>query len=165
MARYRKDFPLTTSPDAIFQTVYQYLIFEGYEYLQYDHENVFKKGHGLMTGPTFLKLSFSENAVRLEAWMKYALLPGVYVGEIGLTSFIGAAVKGPLKRRVAQIEEILAQYAATPAATYEAQATPDQPEYFFCTNCGTKLPQGTAFCPNCGHKTTDSSQHMQTPQE
>ena len=157
MARYRKDFPLTISPDAIFQTVYQYLIFEGYEYLQYDHENVFKKGMGLMTGPTFLKLSFSEHTVRLEAWMKYALLPGVYVGEIGLTGFVGAAVKGPLKRRVAQIEAILTNDASNSAAAYEAQTTPDQPEYFFCTNCGTKLPQGTAFCPNCGQKIDDSA--------
>lgn len=159
MARYSKDFPLKTSPDAIFQTVYQYLITEGYEYIQYDHENVFKKGKGLMAGPTFLKLSFSESTVRLEAWMKYALLPGVYVGELGLTGFVGAAVKGPLKRRVARIETILTQYAATPAVTYGAQF--DRPGYFFCTNCGTKLPQGTAFCPNCGQKTTDPVPHEQ----
>lgn len=157
MARYSKEFPLTTAPDEIFKTVHQYLMSEGYEYLQYDRENVFKKGHGLMTGPTFLKLSFSERTVRLEAWMKYALLPGVYVGEIGLTGFVGAAVKGPLKRRVAQIEAILTHYAATPAATSETQVTPEPAGDFFCTKCGTKLTQGTAFCPNCGQKIDDSA--------
>ena len=156
MARSSKDFPLKASPDEIFKSVYQYLMIEGYEYTQYDNENVFKKGKGLMAGPTFLKLSFSGNAVRLQAWMKFALLPGVYVGELGLTGFVGAAVKGPLKRRVEQIEEILARYAAIPES-YDFSTQPQetrQPVYFFCTKCGKKLPQGTAFCPQCGHKTS-----------
>ena len=31
--------------------------------------------------------------------------------------------------------------------------TPEpKPTSFFCPNCGTKMPVGTAFCPNCGTK-------------
>ena len=171
MARYIKDFRVAASPDTIFGAVYPYLMSEGYEYIQYENENVFKKGKGLMTGPTFIKLSFAGNAVRLEAWMKYALFPGVYVGELGLTGFVGAAVKGPLKRRVAQIEAMIMQHAnydfsaqqqapyaaQTPQqSAYAAQTAANQPGQVFCMNCGTRLAQGTSFCPNCG-------QHVQTP--
>lgn len=172
MARYIKEFQVATTPDTIFNTVYQYLLSEGYEYIRYENENVFQKGKGIWTGPTFIKLSFSKSAVRLEAWMKYALLPGVYVGEMGLTGFVGAAVKGPLKRRVSQIEAMIMQ-----CANYDFSTQPQVPQqpacavqtaanqpYFFCTNCGTKLAQGTAFCPNCG-KATDAAQHTQTPSQ
>ncbi len=111
MARYRKDFPFPSSPDALLNAIGQYLSMEGYELTQYEQETVFKKGYGIMTGPTYIKVSYQPNYITVEAWMKYALLPGVYVGEIGLTGFVGAAVKGPLKRRIAQIESMIVQAA------------------------------------------------------
>lgn len=114
MARYVNDFQMSAPPEPLFNAIHSYLISEGYTYLQYDNENVFKKGKGLMCGPTFIKVSFAVNAVRVEAWMKYALFPGVYVGEIGLKGFVGAAAKGPLKNRVAQIESMICQYGGRP---------------------------------------------------
>lgn len=120
MARYINDFQLSAPPDMIFNAIHSYLTSEGYTYMQYDNENVFKKGMGIMCGPSFIKVSFAPNAVRLEAWMKYALLPGVYVGEIGLTGFVGAAVKGPLKNRVAQIESMIRQYGGIPMTAVPA---------------------------------------------
>ena len=34
----------------------------------------------------------------------------------------------------------------------------------FCTNCGSKLPEGAAFCTNCGAKviSDESDLHNQT---
>lgn len=36
----------------------------------------------------------------LEAWIKFAILPGVYVGEMGTKGFVGALPKQLLKERV-----------------------------------------------------------------
>ena len=159
MARYSRDFQLRSSPDAVFNAVHQYLIPEGYEYIQYDNENVFKKGKGFWTGPTFFKLSFTTSTVRLEAWMKYALLPGVYIGEFGPTGFVAAAAKGPFKRRIAYIEAVIRQYADIPTpqappirqSMCTEQNVENQLYYdMFCTNCGTKLEPGVSICANCG---------------
>lgn len=144
MARYIKDFQINTDFQSVYSAINQYLQREGYEYINYDGENVFKKGKGVMSGPSFFKFSYSGNMVRMETWMKYALLPGVYVGELGVTGFAAAAVKGPWKNRIRQIEAIL--------TTSSGMQPSDTAEKVFCTNCGAQVPATAAFCPVCGQK-------------
>ncbi|MBQ8827552.1 MAG: hypothetical protein IJZ90_00220, partial [Clostridia bacterium] len=150
MARYIKDFQISVSQDMLFNKIYSYLMSEGYDYIEYDSESVFKKGKGIVNGPTFIKLSFGANSVRLEAWLKYALLPGVYVGEIGLKGFVGAAAKGPLKLRVAQIENMIMQSAADYAAN--SCAAVQNTNSVQCKNCGAMLAVNDEFCCKCGTK-------------
>lgn len=111
MARYIKDFQTNSEPQTVHSVVNQYLQSEGYEYINYDGENVFKKGNGVWSNPTFFKFSYSGNMVRMETWMKYAFFPGVYVGELGVTGFVGGAVKGPWKKRINKLEGILSNFA------------------------------------------------------
>lgn len=107
-----------------------------------------------MAAPTFIKISFFTGIVRVEAWLKFALLPGVYVGEEGLEGALGFAVKGPLKQRVACVTGIISRYAALPnnsvSANTGAQYTNASPQNNFCTNCGAALMQGASFCSRCG---------------
>ena len=111
MARYIKDFQTNVDSQAVHSSVNQYLLSEGYEYINYDGENVFRKGNGVWSNPTFFKFSYSGNMVRMETWMKYAFFPGVYVGELGVTGFVGSAVKGPWKKRISNIESMLSNFA------------------------------------------------------
>ncbi len=182
MARYAKDFPMTGTPEQMYGALRNYLLSEGYEETQYKGDNVLKKGNGWVSGPTIFKISFFGNFMRVESWMAFALLPGVFVGEMGPEGFMGWAVKAPWKDRLAQIERMFAPvgyYAAagaTPAAyqqpaapvqnaaypqpaapvqnaAYPQPAAPVQPASGgFCTNCGARLTPGTAFCGNCGAK-------------
>lgn len=121
--RYVKDFEIVGDKQAVFNEVSKYLVSEGYEYREFEGEKVFKKGKGLMTGPTFIRLSCSGDLVRLEAWMKMAILPGVYVGETDLDGFMGAAAKGPLITRVKKIEG----YLATQGRELGVPSRPQQP--------------------------------------
>ncbi len=107
MPRYRSLFSVIPPASLFFEPAYQYLLSQGYEYIQLGGENVFKKGHGFFCAPRYIKVSCTADTVLIEAWMKYSLLPGVYVGEIGLTGFVGAAVRGPLKANVARLESML----------------------------------------------------------
>lgn len=107
MARYIREIPIRQNPSESFGAIHNYLIEDGFEYIEYDGENVFKKGNGWITGPTFIKVSYSSTHVRLEAWIKYAILPGVFVGECGMTGFVGAMAKGTMKRCTAWIEQTL----------------------------------------------------------
>ena len=42
----------------------------------------------------------NDGSYVLEAWIKFAILPGVYVGEMGTKGFVGALPKQLLKERV-----------------------------------------------------------------
>lgn len=107
MGRYIRDFMIKTDPQPILAAVFNYLQSEGYEYTELDGEKVYKKGKGLVTGPSIFKIYQYGAAIRLETWMKYAIAPGLYVGELDTTGFVGSAVKGPWKNRIAHIEHLL----------------------------------------------------------
>ena len=98
MARHIQDFRLQENPDQSFAAIHQYMLSSGYEYRNYEGEMVFKKGKGWFMAPTFVKVTYGPDRVRLEAWIKYAILPGVYAGELGREGFVGCAAKGPLKK-------------------------------------------------------------------
>lgn len=124
MGRTIKEFQLNTNPQQIISVIHDFLSSEGYKYLERKGENVYQKGDGLMMGPSFFKVTVSNNVLRLEAWMKTALLPGVYIGEIDLESFVGIAVKGPLKTRYQQIEGMLFQSGAYQIPTGSMMSVP-----------------------------------------
>lgn len=171
MARHIKDYQFTGAPDILFNSLNQYLHSEGYEYEELDGESVFKKGQGWLTSPTLFKFSFSGNVVRMETWMKYALIPGVFVGEIGLTGMVGAAVKGPWKKRIDQIERIIysaqqsignnnppshptqnnnTYYAPSTANTGASVGNPQPSNIAVCPSCKTRVEGDLKFCTNCG---------------
>ncbi len=122
MARHIVTYP-SPDPIALINAIGNYLTAtEGYEYVMYKNESVFKKGDGWVSGPTFFKFTPIQGGVCMETWMKYAILPGVFVGEIELKGMVGAAVKGPWKRRIACIESIVAQ--AVPQPQYQQPVQP-----------------------------------------
>ena len=107
MARYVRDLPLMEDPNSSFAAIYQYLTQEGFVYEAYKGEQVFRKGSGWVSCPTFIKVSYAPNMVRLEAWIKYAILPGVYAGEMGMEGFVGSLAKGTMRRCTAWVEQRL----------------------------------------------------------
>lgn len=164
MGRYIRDFGGVGFQEQIMNEVDRYLTSEGYEYVDFKGERVYKKGHGLAAGPTFIKVSFDGYGnARVEAWMKFAILPGVYAGEVDLKSFVGSAVKGPLKTRVAYIEDLIMRNSAAyaPMQGYSQygvpQNAPQYPRYgapgtasAVCPACGRPYPASAPACPVCG---------------
>lgn len=106
MARYIKNYVLNGNLQQIQNEITAYLQNDGYKYIEYDGENVFKKGMGVFSAPTFFKFIYNGNCVRMETWMKYTIVPGVFVGELSVDGFVGVLVKGRWKTRIAYIESI-----------------------------------------------------------
>lgn len=167
MARYICDFIMEQNQQEFFNRAHQLLTGMGYQYVNHKGEDVFKKGNGWVSAPTFFKITYSGNTIRIQAWLKTALLPGVYLGEHGIDGFYGFAVKDVLKGRVNQLEQLVMSMGAKPLGTPIAIIQPappavpampaaqNQPQQTiangnFCTNCGKALPQGSAFCSQCG---------------
>lgn len=148
MGRTVKEYEFNGSPEPMFTQIHNYLITRGYTYTEYDGEQLFKRGHGVVTAPQFIKISFFAGLIRVEAWIKFAILPGAYAGEIDLESVIGFAAKGNIKESVAQIEMMIQSAGVTVPyghANYAYNAAP-----LFCTGCGSQLTPDAAFCTKCG---------------
>lgn len=173
MARYTNDIMIQTGAQEAYAAVMQFLCDQGYEYIQYGGEDVFKKGNGILSGPTFFKFTYGNNVVHMETWMKYALLPGVYVGEYAIKGFVGAAVKGPWKQRVLYLEHMLsnlrpdnntAPQAAAEANRYDTQVfnETNSGQAGFDADCGVQSSMRaetaviddseSTFCSACGAK-------------
>lgn len=109
MARFVTEFTINQPKEFVDFILKDFCAKEGFEYTRFKGENVWKKGIGMMTAPQFIKVDCQNGKVHLEAWMKYAILPGVYCGEMGLTGFWGFAVKQMLKSRVDALIALLQQ--------------------------------------------------------
>ena len=110
MAKFIRDYDIGQNGEAVFNDINAYLVSEGYKYVKYKGQDGFKKGNGFVSGPTFFKLTFYGSVLRLETWLAYAWLPGVYSGEIGPDDFVGAAVKGPWRSRIAAVDATVRRY-------------------------------------------------------
>ncbi len=102
MARYRNIVQSGKAPEALRSEIEAYLVREGFK-LQ-EGSDVWKKGIGIMVGPQFVRFAVTSAGLELEAWIKWALLPGVYVGEFDIHGFVGAIPKKLLRDRIKAIE-------------------------------------------------------------
>ena len=154
MSRYHKEFRFANGVhELLLPDIHKYLTDEGYEYREFEGENVYKKGSGWVSAPTFVKIQASKTVIIIEAWIKTALLPGVYVGESGIDGFYGAAPKGILANRVRYIEQMIMNNGGVDAA-FAPQTPSVQPSQNakFCIKCGNKLEPDAKFCVKCGEK-------------
>lgn len=100
MARFVTNITINKPDDMIRFIVEDYLTKEGFALKNRDGEMVWKKGTGLLTAPKFIKIGFLNGQVHIEAWIKFAILPGVYAGEMGTTGVFYAVPKASLKKDV-----------------------------------------------------------------
>ena len=132
VARFIAEMPTGKPDDMVRFIAEDYLSKEGFKQKLYKGEAVWKKGNGLLPAPQFIKISSLQGHVHLEAWIKQAILPGVYVGEMGLDGAYGFAIKKVLKDRVDALARLLYQplAAAAPVPAGPAPAISDQPPIY-----------------------------------
>ena len=107
MARYHNDWQTPGPAQAYEPAISAYMTSEGFRQKQYKGQMVWKKGIGLMTYPQYLSIQYNGNSICVEAFIRYPLLPGVYIGELGINGFFAALPKGLLKQRVNTVEQFI----------------------------------------------------------
>jgi hypothetical protein len=105
MSRYVNTLPIRKSPEELNQAVRNYLAGQGFSLID-PARNVWKKGMGIMLGPQFVQFEVKPGTLRLEGWIQFALLPGVYIGEMGVDGFFALIPKRMLKSRLTEIERM-----------------------------------------------------------
>jgi len=114
MARYVKRFPISgIDTTGIANQIGTYMTSEGFNIVNYNGQQVWKKGSGLLTMPQYMAITFTPQEVVVEAFIRYAILPGVYVGEMGIEGAMLAIPKGLLSKRVDAVQKYLYQLIST----------------------------------------------------
>ena len=155
MARYVKDYTIKGQPDELLQKIEDYVVSEGYCITEYDGKTVYKKSSGAINAPSYIRIKYENDILRLQVWIKFPILPNVFVGEYDLQGIVGQEIKGPLSQRVKQIENYIQEYIEQTEKAAQAQveeAGEVEEEFIFCTNCGAKNKKMFAFCTMCGQK-------------
>ena len=105
MPRYSNTIKTDESPESLGEQIAEYLTHEGFKQVD-PVENIWKKGMGIMLGPQYVRFRTSPGSLLLEAWIKFAIVPGVYVGEMGIEGMFALIPKRKLKARVEEIEHL-----------------------------------------------------------
>lgn len=106
MSRYKNDLASNRTAAELEKIVKDFMVKEGFGSWAQE-PNTWKKGMGILTGPQFIKVEISGGKAHIEAWIKFALLPGVYVGEMGVTGFFGFALKNALRNKLVRLEKLI----------------------------------------------------------
>ena len=108
MARFITQIPTTKTPEQVNATVQEYMGLEGFSLTEHKGQMLWKKGNGFVSGPQYIfVVPLNNGMIQIEAFIKFAILPGVYAGEMGITGFFGAIPKGMLRTRVDNLVSIL----------------------------------------------------------
>ena len=107
--RFVTNFMINRSEEFVWSVTQDFFAKEGFQLTEYKGERVWKKGNGWFTGPQFMKVEYGNGQVHLEAWLKFAILPGVYCGEYGIDGARFFAVKAHLRTRVDALIRLLMQ--------------------------------------------------------
>ncbi|MCI8359765.1 MAG: hypothetical protein HFE86_00320 [Clostridiales bacterium] len=122
MSRYTNTLATNLDPQEVEAIVQQYMQSEGFSLMQYSQqEQAWKKGAGFLTYPQYMKVTPAPGSITVEAFLKFPLFPGVYVGELHLNGFVAAPIKSVLKGRVSRLEQMLQQAAYNKGQAMQGQ--------------------------------------------
>lgn len=109
MSRFKTEIQLNKPESFIDFIIKDFFSKEGFVNKEKDGESFWQYGTGLLTAPQFIKYTYENGVLDLEVWLKFALLPGVYCGEMGLKGFFGAAPKATLRKKIDQLITLVSQ--------------------------------------------------------
>lgn len=126
MSRSHLSYQLIQPPQIIFDGIHSFLISKGYSFKTENNEQVYKKGHGIITLPKYIKISTDNfSMLHIEAWLDWVFLPGISFGTLPFDDgqFLGAIPKNSLKKDVSALLAYIfnSGFCANPAPYYNGR--------------------------------------------
>ena len=106
MARTIKEVPYRGQVSRVDQAIRNYMATEKFAEIDNDGEMCFIKGSSLWSGLQMFKFEYSEEIVRISAWIEYRFFC-LRSCSAGLTGIIAAWTKGRAKYRMDQLLEVI----------------------------------------------------------
>lgn len=107
--RYVREEQLNKPEDFVTFIMNDYLSKNGFTQKQVKGEWVWQEGIGMLSVPKFLKYSYENGVLHLEAWVKTPWLPGVYGKDQNLDGFYSAFIKQSYKKEIQTVIDVLYQ--------------------------------------------------------
>lgn len=105
MARYLREELLNQPDEFVNFMMNDFLTKHGFTYVEHKGEMVYRGGGDWFDIPRFLKWSYYNGGIHIEAWTYTVWLPGVYGKENPLKGYYGCVYKSAFKK---DIEELIA---------------------------------------------------------
>lgn len=109
MSRFKTEIQLNKPESFVDFIIKDFFHKEDFVYKEQKGEILWQNGAGLLTAPQFIKYKYENGLLTLEAWLKFAIIPGVYCGEMGLKGIFGMGPKSMLKKKVNLLISLLSQ--------------------------------------------------------
>lgn len=119
MARYVKDLTLNKPEDFVAFIMNDYLSKNQFSMSDWKGEAAYRAGDAMMEGYKYLKWSYANGVLHLEAWMK-----GSFGGEMGLDGFVGCLQKKPYRESLEALFITLQQDINIPEGADISQMAP-----------------------------------------
>lgn len=109
MARFTQDIVLNKPDDFVYFIMNDYLQKNEFTMSNWKGEPAYQAGNAMVDGLRFLKWSYANGVLHLEAWLK-----GSMGGEWNLDGFVGCLMKKPYKESLMQLITVLQQTIPSP---------------------------------------------------
>ncbi len=160
MGRYFNRFVTNLPSEQINAVIDNFYTINSFKPYGYKGESWMKLGKGILVAPQIMRASVQENVVTIEAFVRYAILPGVYLGEFELDdSFFLCVPKKALISKIRNLEMQLGfnsyQQMNTQYNNYQNQNNlfnNNQIPFKVCPQCKKNSKIDSAFCMYCGNK-------------
>lgn len=168
MGRYFNRFATNLSSEQINAVIDNFYTMNSFKPYGYKGEAWMKLGKGILVAPQIMRATVQENVVTIEAFVRYAILPGVYLGEFELDdSFFLCVPKKALISKLRSLEMQLGfnpyhqmnmQYSPVPDTQYNNYQNTNNPTnnnqmpFKVCPQCKKNSKIDSAFCMYCGNK-------------
>lgn len=121
MARYIKDLQLNKPDDFVEFIMNDYLRKNQFSMSDWKGEAAYRAGDAMMEGFKYLKWSYQNGVLHVEAWLK-----GNFGKEMGLEGFVGVLAKKPYRESLEQLFAALMQDIPADGAAGTSSAIPVQ---------------------------------------
>lgn len=172
MGRYFNRFPTNLPPEQVNTIINDFYNINNFKPYNYKGEIWMKCGKGILTAPQIIRIIVQGNVITVEAFIRYAVLPGVYIGEFELDDSFFMCV--PKKAFISKLKNLEMYLGFNPAFAYNQinanmpnVQTPVQNQQFnnmnyvpinnqanvkICPRCAKPSSLESEFCTNCGYK-------------
>ncbi len=150
MGRYFNRFVTNLPSEQINAVIDNFYTINSFKPYGYKGEAWMKLGKGILVAPQIMRASVQENVVTIEAFVRYAILPGVYLGEFELDDSFFLCV--PKKALISKIRNLEMQLGFNPYQQMNTQYNNNQIPFKVCPQCKKNSKVDSAFCMYCGNK-------------
>lgn len=109
MSRYIRNEAIGKPADFVDFIMSDFLQKYGFTLVKINGEMVYQKGKGLFEMPQYFSYRYVNGVIHIEAWVKFAWLPGVYGKEKDLSGVVGSIPKNAYKESIDELIRVLYQ--------------------------------------------------------